>query len=76
MIEVTPLLFFSILGIYTGSVIGIVMWLNGRFSGLEKAISDRIPFYDYERKHEITEARIRNLEIQLAARQWNEVRKD
>jgi hypothetical protein len=72
VIEVTPTIFFSVLGLYTSLLVGSLMWLNGRFSALEKAINERIPFYDYERKHDALEVRVRNLEVTVASKSWND----
>ena len=73
MIEVTPLIFFSIIGVYTTTVVGCIMWLNGRFASIEKAILERIPFIDFERRHDALETRVRNMEIQIAARHWGAI---
>lgn len=70
MIEITPTVFFTVLGSYSAVLVGCLMWLNSKFNGLESAIRDRVSIASYDEKHAGLELRIRNLEIQVASRMW------
>ena len=70
MIEITPMVFFTVLGTYTALLVGCVMWLNTKFNSIEASIRDRISMAAYDQKHSELEVRVRNLEIQVAARPW------
>lgn len=70
MIEITPVVFFTVFGTYTMLLVGCMMWLNGKFNTIGNDVRDRVSMTAYDQKHADLETRVRNLEIQVAARQW------
>lgn len=48
---------------WTVTVIGGLVWLNKQFSTVKDDITARIPYHDYERKHDLLVDRVTALEL-------------
>lgn len=51
---------------YTGTLIGCLSWLSNKFNTLDSAIAAHVPQVVYETKIAVLEARMRDLELQVA----------
>lgn len=47
---------------WTVTIIGGIIWLNKQFSAVKDEIALRIPYHDYERRHDILVDRVTGLE--------------
>lgn len=66
-----PLIMLGVLGFFltwTATVITVLVWLNRQFALLREALSSRVPFDIYDRKHESLNERIRTLELWKATK--------